>query len=158
MSGVIQRRDAIDRQSSPLASATSFPACRSRADRKPTLVESRSAESCPRRPPVRRRCDQFRSPVPEWTLDQAQSALPVGINHGNPRRAVVDVKPRPHCSPGFLPLTSVSARPSLQNEMPAHACEGGRDWTMGAQPVRELSKGHTDRRCCRDHRVDVAPD
>ena len=43
----------------------------------------------------------------------AQSALPVGIDHGNPRRAVVDVKPRPHCSPGLLPVNVGSGKAQL---------------------------------------------
>ena len=113
---------------------------------KPNARRARSAESCPRCPPVRRRCDQFRSPVPEWTLDQAQSALPVGIDHGNPRRAVVDVKPRPHCSPGLLPVNVGSGKAQLAKRNAGPRLRG-RDWTMGAQPVRELAEGHADRRC-----------
>ena len=124
---------------------------------KPNARRARSAESCPRCPPVRRRCDQFRSLVPEWTPDQAQSALPVGIDHGNPRRAAVDVKPRPHCSPGLLPVNVGSGKAQLAKRNAGPRLRG-RDWTMGAQPVRELSEGHADRRCRRSHRVDVAPD
>ncbi len=98
MSGAIQRRDAIDRQSSPPASATSFPACQSRADRE----TQRSSSS----------------------IGQV--------------------------------LSQVSTSTPTMRSVPI-ACSR-RDWTMGARPVRELSEGHADRRACRDHRVDVAPD
>ncbi len=88
---------------------------------------------------------------------RCQSALPVGIDHGNPRRAVVDVKPRPHRSPGLLPVNAGSGKAQLAKRNAGPRLRG-RDWKMGRQPVRELSEGHADRRCRRSHRVDVAPD
>ena len=155
MSGAIQRRDAIDRQSSPPASATGLP--EPRGPRNPTLVELDRPSLVPG---VHQYADDAISAdrlFQNGLWIRRQSALPVGIDHGNPRRAVVDVKPSPHCSPGPLPVNVGSGKAQLAKRNAGPRLRG-RDWTMGAQPVRELSEGHADRRCRRSHRVDVAPD
>ena len=102
----------IDRQSSPPASATSLSGLPEPArTAKPNARRARSAESCPRCPPVRRRCDQFRSPVPESNPDQPW-ALPVGIiTASTPGRGLAEIA----LLASLRQFRSVPARPSLRS-------------------------------------------